>query len=431
MSDFTIILRSMQARLFSTVTTVITAAVAVALMLVILSLKDAGRKAFDRGSGDMHLVVTAGGSSPMVAVLNCVFYANPPRSPLSWPQYEQLAKRAPWAYAIPTQQGDSYAGQPVMATSKDFFAKFKPNPGEDWKLAEGRFFEASFEVVVGAAAAKVTGLRVGEKIHLTHGIKQSSTLGDASKNEGIHIHDEYTYTVVGILEPTGGSHDRALFTDLNSTWIIHAHDRRVRENPGVATTEADLLDEDMKITGVYLRLVTRGGSDTPANLPQVFDSLRRDGSLTVAQPAQEIAGLFRIVSNIDKLFVGIAGVVMLSSGIAIMLALYNSMEQRRRQIAVLRVLGASQGRVFGLVVTESVLIGLLGAAAGVLLAFVGANIGAGVLRESLGLVITPSLPPVELVSVLVATVVLAAVAGMIPAAVAYRTSVARSLRPLG
>jgi putative ABC transport system permease protein len=205
----------------------------------------------------------------------------------------------------------------------------------------------------------------------------------------------------------------------------------VRENPGVATTEADLLDEDMKITGVYLRLVTRGGSDTPANLPQVFDSLRRDGSLTVAQPAQEIAGLFRIVSNIDKLFVGIAGVVMLSSGIAIMLALYNSMEQRRRQIAVLRVLGASQGRVFGLVVTESVLIGLLGAAAGVLLAFVGANIGAGVLRESLGLVITPSLPPVELVSVLVATVVLAAVAGMIPAAVAYRTSVARSLRPLG
>lgn len=431
MSDFTIILRSMRARMFSTVTTVITAAVAVALMLVILSLKDAGRKAFDRGSGDMHLVVTAGGSSPMVAVLNCVFYANPPRSPLAWPQYEQLAKRAPWSYAIPTQQGDSYAGQPVMATSTDFFAKFKPNPGEDWQLAEGRFFETSFEIVVGAAAAKVTGLRVGEKIHLTHGIKQSTTLGDAAKNEGIHVHDEYTYTVVGVLEPTGGSHDRALFTDLKSTWIIHAHDRRVREKPGVTTTEADLLDEDMKITGVYLRLITRGGSDTPANLPQVFDSLRRDGSLTVAQPAQEIAGLFRIVSNIDKLFLGIAGVVMLSSGIAIMLALYNSMEQRRRQIAVLRVLGASQGRVFGLVVTESVLIGLLGAATGVLLAFVGANIGAGMLRQSLGLVINPSLPPVELVSVLVATVVLAAVAGMIPAAVAYRTSVARSLRPLG
>jgi putative ABC transport system permease protein len=205
----------------------------------------------------------------------------------------------------------------------------------------------------------------------------------------------------------------------------------VREKPGVATTEADLLDEDMKITGVYLRLVTRGGSDTPANLPQVFDSLRRDGSLTVAQPAQEIAGLFRIVSNIDKLFVGIAGVVMLSSGIAIMLALYNSMEQRRRQIAVLRVLGASQGRVFGLVVTESVLIGLLGAATGAILAVVGANAGAGVLRQSLGLVITPSLPPVELVTVLVATIVLAAVAGMIPAVVAYRTSVARNLRPLG
>ncbi|MFZ4573309.1 MAG: ABC transporter permease [Phycisphaerales bacterium] len=462
MTDFTIILRSMRVRMFSTVTTVVTAAVAVALMLVILSMKDSGRKAFERGSGDMHLVVTAGGASPIDAVLNCIFYANPPRSPLAWTQFEELQKRAPWAYAIPTQQGDSYAGQPVLATTEDFFAKFKPNPGESWKLKDGRFFTAPFEVVVGAAAAAATDLRVGDRIYLAHGVGKNTgptkappkeeehahddhdhahdhdhdhdhdhAHDEAHAEDGTHVHDEFVYTVVGVLEPTGGSHDRAVFTDLKSTWIIHAHERRVRETPDAKTTEADLLPADRLITGVYLRLVTREGSDAPANLPQVFDTLRRDGSITVAQPAQEIAGLFKIVSNIDKLFVAIAAVVMVSSGIAILLALYNSMEQRRRQIAVLRVLGASQARVFGLVITESVLIGVLGAAVGIVLAMVGAALAAGVLKESIGLVVSPSLPPVELVSVVVATVALSAVAGAIPAAVAYRTSVARNLRPLG
>ena len=107
--------------------------------------------------------------------------------------------------------------------------------------------------------------------------------------------------------------------------------------------------------------MTRAGSDATAVLAQVFDQLRRDTSITVAQPAQQINNLFTIVGNIDKIFLGLAGVVMISSGIAVMLALYNSMEQRRRQIAVLRVLGCSRGRIFGLVMTESAMLGLLGA----------------------------------------------------------------------
>jgi len=107
------------------------------------------------------------------------------------------------------------------------------------------------------------------------------------------------------------------------------------------------------------------------------------------------------------------------------------MEQRRRQIAVLRVLGASKGRIFNLVLTESVLIGLMGAAAGVLLAFVGAVFAAGIVKGRIGLGVDPALPARPVVAVVLATVALAAVAGIIPAIVGYRTSVARNLRPLG
>jgi len=134
---------------------------------------------------------------------------------------------------------------------------------------------------------------------------------------------------------------------------------------------------------------------------------------------------------VNRLFVAVAAAVMLSSGVAIMLALYNSMAQRRRQIAVLRVLGASKPRIFGLVLTESALIGMLGAAAGVLLAFVGAVAAAGVMKGEIGLVVDPVVPLRELIAVVMATVALAALAGVVPAVMAYQTSVAKNLKPIG
>lgn len=430
MTDWTIILRSMTSRLFSTVVTVLTVAIAVGLLVVLASMRDAGRRAFDRGSGDMHLLVSAD-ASPLVSVLNGIFYANAPRRPITWERYEQLVKGTPAEWAIPTQIGDSYMGLPVLATTPEFFTRFRPDAERAWKAASGRFFDKPFEVVVGARAARATGLRVGERVFLTHGIPQSRQAADAGAPEP-HVHYDFSYEVVGVLEPTGSSHDRAIFTDLTSSWIIHAHDRRTRQDPAIkTTTEADLIPADRLITGVYLRLFTRPGSHTPANLPQVFDTLRRDATLTVAQPKQEIDRLFVIVSDLNQIFLAIGACVLLASGVGIMLALYNSMEARRRQVAVLRVLGASKGRVFGLVLTESALIGLLGAIAGAAGAAVGAQLVAAALKSRVGVVVTPEFSPQVVVLIVAGTVTLAALAGVIPAVMAYRTSVARNLRPIG
>lgn len=445
MTDWTIILRSLRARLFSTVTTIITVAVAVALMLVLLMMRDSGRRAFERGSGNMHLLVSAD-ASPLVSILNGIFYANPPRRPIPWAQYNEIASKFPLDFAIPTQLGDSYQGNPVLATTPEFFTKFQPVPKEPWKLAQGKFFDSEWQVVVGARAAKTTGLKVGDQIALTHG---SGGSREAGAEHAGHVHSEFKYTIVGILEPTGSAHDRALFTNLNSTWVIHAFDRRERaehehdaehaadantahdEHDEPPMTLADITDEDRKVTGIYLRLITRDGSDSPANLPQIFDMLRRDPTITVAQPNQEITRLFSIVGNIDQILVGMAGVVMASSGIAIMLALYNSMDQRRRQIAVLRVLGASQSRIFGLVLTESALVGLLGAILGLLTSLLGVRIVTAIMRDRLGLVIEPLVTPEAAVIVIAATVALGVLAGLIPALMAYRTPVAKNLKPIG
>ena len=430
LTDFSIVTRSLRTRMFSTCVTAITVAVAVALMLVLFSLRDAGRQAFTRGSGNMHLLVSRD-SSPLVSVLNGIYYANPPRAPIPWSKYEQLASAFPLEFAIPTQLGDSYRGFPVLATTPDFFTAFEPNIDEPWTFSSGRAFDKPFEVVVGSAAARATGLSVGSKIYLTHGIAQSRQLGQPDAITP-HEHREFAYTVVGILGPTGSAHDRALFTDLTSTWIIHAHDRRKAEDKSVTSTTADdLLESDLLITGIYMRVATRPGMQATASLQTVFDQLRRDTSIVVAQPVQQITTLFNIVSNIDQVFIAMAAVVLVSSAISIMLALYNSLEQRRRQIAVLRVLGCSRPRVFGLLVTEATVIGILGAALGLVLAVAGSLAAASVLKSAIGLVVTPVFGLEFTLAIITGAILLAAAAGIIPAINAYRAPVADHLKPLG
>lgn len=431
LTDFAIVRRSLRSRLFSTSVTALTVAVAVALMLVLLSLRDAGQQAFQRGSGNMHLLVSRD-SSPMVSVLNGIYYANAPRAPIPWDKYEQLASSFPLEFAIPTQLGDSYRGFPVLATTSEFFSAFQPNPDEPWVFAPGgRAFDKPFEVVVGATAARETGLRIGSELFLTHGIPQSRQLGQPDAMTP-HEHREFVYTVVGVLEPTGSAHDRALFTDLNSSWIIHAHDRRKLEDKNIRTTTIDdLIEADRLITGIYLRVATRPGQQVTASLQTVFDQLRRDTSIVVAQPVQQINALFAIVSNIDQVFIAMAAVVMISSAISIMLALYNSLEQRRRQIAILRVLGCSRPRIFGLLITEATLIGILGVAAGLALAIAGAFAGAAALKSAIGLVVTPVFGLELTLAVITGAILLAAAAGIIPALTAYRSSVAEHLKPLG
>lgn len=430
LTDLAIVARSMRVRLFSTATTILMVGVAVALMLTLLALRDATRSAFSRGTGNMHLLISAD-SSPMVSVLNGVFYANPPARPIEWPKFEQLARSAPWQFFIPVQQGDSYQGYPVLTSTPDFFTAFEPNDQEPWTFAEGRAFDKPFEIVLGSTVARSSGLKLNDTIYLTHGISGSRQLGPQSGAAAPHVHTDFKYTIVGILSPTGSAHDRALFSDLDSTWIIHAHDRREREHAeSDATTIDDLTDADRKITGIFARLATRPGSNVTAILPTTAARLRADPSITVADPGAEIKRLFSIVSNIDQVFIAMAIVVIFSSGISITLALYNSMEQRRRQIAVLRVLGSSRLRILRLVLIESALLGILGCVLGLAASFIGGQAGAATLKVQLGIFLDPTLPLKPTGLVLGGTTLLAMLAGLIPAIMAYRTPVAKNLKPI-
>ncbi|MEY3024360.1 MAG: hypothetical protein RJA16_1186 [Planctomycetota bacterium] len=420
MSDLAIVLRSLQTRLFQTLVTAATVAIGVGLLLTLLSMRESGRDVFKRGSGNVDLLVTAEPGA-LVSVLNGLFYAGAPANPIPWSRFVEIRDGYPWQWAIPMQQGDNYRGYPVLATTSDFLTRYEPEPGVPWRMAEGRVFESPFEVVVGAEVARATRLGLGDRLTVTHG-------SGGSREDHGHSHDEYDYTVVGILEPSGSAHDRALFSDLDSSWVLHAFDRHEREGRHVHVGVDDLEEVDRAITGILLKVPSRGG--TSAALPQQFVRLQREG-FTVAQPAQEIGRLLAIVGNIDGLLVAMAIAVLLASGVGIMLALYSSMDLRRRQVAILRVLGASAGRVFSIVLTESALIGLGGALLGVGLAAAGSAIVASTLVERLGLVVPWSLDARLALIVVLGTTLLASLAGLLPAMLAYRTHVADHLKPIG
>jgi len=427
MSDLTIVLRSLRTRLFSTTVVVLLVAVSAGLLLAILSLRTAGERAFERGTGNAHLLVSRDGS-PLVSVLNGLFYANPPKAPIDQAKLDELRASFPWAMFVPTAVGDSYRSFPVVATVPEFFSKFEPVVGEPWKFAEGRAFEKNFEIVIGSGVAHESGLRMGAKLILTHGSGKSR---EGAADEHAHVHTEYQYTVVGILAPTGSPHDRALYSDLTSCWILHAHDRFEREGAHKTVTAADLVAEDKVVTGVLLRLPSRDNAGAPPALASQYDRLRRDGTLTVAIPANEVQRLFGIVKGIDVLFLAMAAVTLVSSAFAILLSMINSMSERRRQVAILRVLGASSMRIFWLVLTESTIIGLVGAALGVVVCGAVLFLSTQWLLGAHGIMIAPELDARGAVLVAMGTTLLAAIAGIVPSVLAYRTPVARNLRPIG
>ncbi len=460
MSDLQIIFRSLKSRPTSSIITIALVATSVGLLLTLLTLKTAGRTSFQRGVGNAHLIVS-GDASPLVAVLNGLFHLNAPRTSIPMSTVEELRESFPWKWVIPTQLGDSFQGFPVLASTPEYLQEFSPADSKPFTLADGRFPTGPLEVAFGSEVARSTGLSVGDRIHLTHGAPGSSEPivrietgpslpGNTDTGEfsdefsgpapppieihtelAPHVHEEFAFEVTGILEPTKTHHDRIIHAQLEGAWLVHALDRRELEGRPPPVGVEDLEPADELVTGVLLRTPSRPGRNSSAIVQQVFDELRRNPAFTVASPSAQIDRLFAIVSGVDAIFIAMGIAVLISSGFAVLLAMWNSMEMRRRQVAILRVLGASRIRILGLVLGESALMGMIGAGFGLVISLGGTRIASAILESRTGVVISPEIDLKSSILTVAATIVVAALAGLAPAIRAYRTPVADHLRPLG
>jgi putative ABC transport system permease protein len=432
MSLWKIAFRNIQHRMLASGLTAFSMALGVGLVVTVLVIHGVIDKSFKRSAQGYDLIVGAKGS-PLELVLNTVYHLREPIGTISYDHYLELeeGRFSPEVeLAIPVCMGGNYQGFRVVGTTPDMFDKLEYRGGEKYRFAQGRNFGfgSFFEGVIGATVAKKTGLKVGDSFRPVHGF-------DAQQGEE---HDPFT--VAGILEPTGTPNDRALFINIEGFFLIHDHEQTEkaplhddklegkveddREQPESGGRDAHQHEDDRRVTAVLVctnpeRII---GSQA---LPKLIN---QEPDVQAVAPTREITRLFEgIVGNVQLVLLVLAVLVVVVAGVGMMVSIYNSMNDRRHDIAVMRALGARRRTVMVIILLESILLslggGLLGLAMGHgLVGLLGPSIA-----ENTGVFVHMWQFQLNEMILIPGLIVLASVVGYMPAVVAYRTDVARSL----
>ena len=407
--------RDLWSRALVTVLTLTGIAMGAALISSVLTLRRESEAGFLRESGEFDLVVGAKGS-PLQLVLSSIYHLDLPTGNIPYSRYAALRDDPRIAAAIPLGLGDNYHGYRIVGTDAALFRLEDRHDAQKplFALHEGRFFETNFEAVIGAQVARQTGLKLGDTFVGTHGLVVTP---------GSSEHRAFPYRVVGVLASGGGSADRAIYTPLPSVWLIHAQEAEVhRQIAGVATAVGASAASDLEVTAVLLRLKAVG-----LRLWLAQEIQRRTESMA-AIPVNEMLRLYRqVLGPMQRLLLAVAALVVVVSSLSMTATLYQAAERRRRDLAVLRALGAHPREIFALVVLEALLLTLLGLATGWLLGHGGLALAGPSVRDSLGVQLAPWTTD-HLEGLAFGAVALGGLlAGLLPAALSYRREPANDL----
>ncbi len=403
-------------RKFTTALTILSVALGVGLISTVLTLREETRKRFEEEGQAFDIVVGEKGN-PLQLVLSTVYFLDAPTGTILMSDYERLSTEEEVATVFPIAMGDSYQGYRIVGTTPALF-NYEWGENSPYTLAEGRYFQAAFEAVFGAEAASQTGLELGRRFISTHGL---------ASVEGAETHEHQPYTLVGVLERSGTPNDRAIFCDIQSVWDAHAHSegQGTEDHTGESGEEHDHAAGPQKITAALVKL------NTPALRPSFRQKVNRGYNAMAVIPVNEIQKLYdQLLGTAKAVLLAIGYLVVVISSISILIGLYMSILQRKRDLAIMRALGASKGEIFGSVLIEAFWVTLLGLGAGW---FLGSVVCWGMsvyLTDKFGFQITAINLTADLVSAYSAVILMGMLAGLLPAWQAYRTDVARDLAEL-
>jgi putative ABC transport system permease protein len=388
----------LRARPLNTVLSLILLALGIGTIVLLLLVVSQLEERMHRDARGIDLVVGAKGS-PMQLILAGIYHLDAPTGNIPLASVDLLKKNRMVKRAIPLALGDSWKGHRIVGAGKEYVDHYGA------RLREGRLHDKPMEAVLGAEVAARTGQTVGGKFTGAHGIG----------SEG-QEHAEAPYTVVGVLEKSNAVIDRLVLTSIESVWQVH------EEHQG-PEDEADrkALEEAREVT---VLLVQYASPLAAATLPRQINS---QSELQAASPAYETARLFSIIGvGVDALR-AFALVLILAAGLSVFIALYTALEERRYDLAVMRTLGASPGKLFGLLMLEGAGLALLGALIGLALGHALTAVLWAWLESQRQYPVTGlEWRPEELWLVGVALGV-GLVAALLPAWRAYRTDVSRTL----
>jgi len=393
-----IIFRSLRQHLLSTIVTALSIALAGGLLITVWVVKVQSQRTFTQVNTGFDAVLGARGSK-LQLVLNSIFHLEASPGNVEAADYEAIRRHPAVKLAIPIAVGDNLRGYRIVGTIPALFTEVEYTPGRHFSLSAGRLFDPmAKEAVVGSFVARKLGLHVGDTFHPFHGLIFNENDQHAE-----------TYVVTGLLAPSNTPADKVVWIPLEGLQTMAGHD------PKLATeVSAVLIQLRSPAAGFMLDLMYN----------------RQGNRLTFAWPIGAImADLFSKISWFDQVLTLVAYLVALVSAAGVLVAIYNSMNARRRDIAILRALGAHRRTICGAIVLEAAVIGLLGMIAAFAVYAVIFTIVAAIIQAQTGILLEAWIyHPVMLWAPLGMTL-LCALSGLIPAWKAYRSDIAANLAP--
>lgn len=410
-------LRSAWNRRFTLGLTMVAIALSVALLLGVERIRQDAREAFDQSISGTDLVVGAR-TSPVQLMLYAVFRVGEATNNIRWKSYVALAARPEVAWSIPLSLGDSHRGYPVLGTSAGYFEHFRYGLGQPLKFAAGKPFADVFDAVIGDEVARSLDYRLGDRIVLSHGI------GDVDLAE----HADKPFTVVGILEQTGTPVDRTVHISLAAMQAIHLDWQGGAPIPGMAIPPQFVKKFDLSPREITAALVGLKSRAAVFRMQRYVNEYPEE-ALVAVLPGVALDELWRVVGVAEKTLLAVSAMVAavgLAGLVAVILATLN---ERRRELAVLRSVGARPADIFLLLSAEGFFVTLLGSACGVALLAAATAFGARLAQARFGLVIQPRFLSLAELEWLALVVAVGAAASVIPGYRAYRLSLADGLTP--
>ena len=380
---------------------VATIAVSVALLLAVQRVRHSARDSFESALAGADLLVGAR-TGEVNLLLLAVFRIGDATANVSWDSYRRIDSHPDVAWTVPISLGDTHRGFRVLGTSAAYFMHFRHGDGRTLRFSAGRPFRAAGEAVVGAEVAQSLGYHTGDAITLAHGTGGVSFLQ----------HEAHPQRIVGVLARTGTPVDRTIHVDLDAITALHVAGAAPRTTPESITAF---------LIGMRSKALT-------LTMQRAINAYRAE-PLTAIIPAVTLGTLWRLVGMADRVLLIVSGFVVGAGLLGMMTVILAGLNERRREMALLRAIGARPREIFGLLVAEA---GLL-AGTGVLL---GAALGMGALAVArpmitarFGVDIALHAPASAELRMLAAIVIAGLATGLVPAARAYFTSLGDGLQP--
>ena len=394
----------------SIVLTLLSISLSVSLLVGVDHLSRQAKDNFTKTISGTDLIIGAR-SGEVNLLLYSVFRIGNPTNNISWSSYQEILKNKNIDWIIPISLGDSHKGFRVMGTTETYFEKYQYGNKQKLSFSKGSSFESVYESVIGYQVARELNYDIGQKMILSHGVT----------NVSFYKHDDKPFTIVGVLEPTGTPIDRTVHISLAGIEAIHLDWQQGVKIPGLEISAEEALLKDLQpksITAAFVGLKSKMGT---FGLQRKINEYQQEALMAIL-PGLALVQLWQIVGGIEKIFLIISAFVVLTGLMGMVTTLLAGLNERRREMAILRTLGAKPSYIFLLLMTESILLTIAGCILGIIIISLALLFIQPLLITHYGIFI--SLNPISTFLLIIFGCIIgaAAILGLIPSFIAYKRS---------